>query len=116
VRVADASEQQAAAGSAAGGGSQKALAGGPVLLAAADTKALLSQELKSGKDLIQTPFGNLPTISEKVRGVGWAAWGKAPGCVRLWPRGGGGAAGLGTQDRWQAARLSVAPTSHKRCT
>lgn len=37
-----------------------------MLLAEADGKALLWQELKSGKDLIQTPFGNLPSISEKV--------------------------------------------------
>lgn len=47
------------------GGSHKALSTGPVLLAEADGKALLFQELKSGKDLIQTPFGNLPSISEK---------------------------------------------------
>jgi hypothetical protein len=44
----------------------KALSSGPVLLSEADGKKLLSQELKSGKDLIQTPFGNLPSISEKV--------------------------------------------------
>lgn len=45
----------------------KALSSGPVLLSEADGKKLLSQELKSGKDLIQTPFGNLPSISEKVQ-------------------------------------------------
>jgi hypothetical protein len=43
-----------------------------VLLSEADGKKLLFQDLKSGKDLIQTPFGNLPTISEKVGSVvGW---------------------------------------------
>jgi hypothetical protein len=47
----------------------KALSSGPVLLSEADGKKLLSQELKSGKDLIQTPFGNLPQISEKVKAV-----------------------------------------------
>ncbi|WIA32674.1 hypothetical protein OEZ86_003475 [Tetradesmus obliquus] len=45
----------------------KALASGPVLLADADTRQLLTQQLKSGRDLIQTPFGNLPQISEKDR-------------------------------------------------
>lgn len=46
--------------------SSRALHTGPVLLADADQKDLLSSELKSGRDLIQTPFGNLPTITEKV--------------------------------------------------
>jgi hypothetical protein len=48
------------------GAAVKALDTGPVLLSEADGKKLLFQELKSGKDLIQTPFGNLPQISEKV--------------------------------------------------
>jgi hypothetical protein len=49
-------------------GTAKALSRGPVLLAEADGRSLLTaaDELKSGKDLIQTPFGNLPQISEKV--------------------------------------------------
>jgi hypothetical protein len=62
-----ADEASVAAASAAGGGFNKALASGPVLLADADTRQLLTQQLKSGRDLIQTPFGNLPQISEKVR-------------------------------------------------
>jgi len=44
----------------------RALDSGPVHLASADTKQLLYQE-KSAKHLIQTPFGNLPTISDKDR-------------------------------------------------
>ncbi len=44
----------------------RALGSGPVMLAEADQKVLLSTALKSGKDLIQTPFGNLPEISDKV--------------------------------------------------
>lgn len=44
----------------------KALTTGPVVLADADSRDLLSTQLRSGKDLIQTPFGQLPTISEKV--------------------------------------------------
>jgi hypothetical protein len=63
-----ADEQSAAAATASSGGFGKALASGPVLLADADTRQLLTQQLKSGRDLIQTPFGNLPQISEKVRG------------------------------------------------
>jgi hypothetical protein len=66
---ADAADDEAAA-AAAGGGGGKALERGPVLLADADTRQLLTQQLKSGKDLIQTPFGNLPQISEKVRWLG----------------------------------------------
>lgn len=48
-----------------------ALARGPVVLADADDRALLhgAEQLRSGKDLIQTPYGALPTISDKVRGV-----------------------------------------------
>jgi hypothetical protein len=63
-----ADEESAAAAAASSGGFGKALASGPVLLADADTRQLLTQQLKSGRDLIQTPFGNLPQISEKVRG------------------------------------------------
>eukprot|EP00775_Hariotina_reticulata_P003197 gene3197-3475_t len=49
-----------------------ALSTGPVVLADADSRSLLTaaDEFKSGKDLIQTPFGNLPQISEKVGGGG----------------------------------------------
>jgi hypothetical protein len=61
-----ADEDTAAAAAATSGGGGKALASGPVLLADADTRQLLTQQLKSGRDLIQTPFGNLPQISEKV--------------------------------------------------
>jgi hypothetical protein len=64
-----------------------------VLLSEADGKKLLFQDLKSGKDLIQTPFGNLPTISEKVGSVvGWTATPRLLGLFargRAW-RGGGG--------------------------
>lgn len=54
-----------------GGAAPQALATGPVMLADADGKRLLTavDKLKSGRDLIQSPFGNLPTISEKVRTV-----------------------------------------------
>jgi hypothetical protein len=45
----------------------KALTTGPVVLADADSRDLLSTQLRSGKDLIQTPFGQLPTISDKVK-------------------------------------------------
>ncbi|KAF8071383.1 ABCF3 [Scenedesmus sp. PABB004] len=59
----------AAAGAAPAPAARTALAGGPVLLADADDRVLLTaaDELKSGRDLIQTPFGNLPTISDKDR-------------------------------------------------
>ena len=72
----------------------KALSTGPVLLSEADGKKLLFQDLKSGKDLIQTPFGNLPTISEKVGSVvGWTATPRPLGVFaygRAWREGGGG--------------------------
>jgi hypothetical protein len=45
------------------------------VLSEADQRSLLSQDLKSGKDLIQTPFGQLPSISEKV------------GCLAVQPAG-----------------------------
>ncbi|KAF6253822.1 hypothetical protein COO60DRAFT_386745 [Scenedesmus sp. NREL 46B-D3] len=67
ARLDAAGEESAAAAAAAGGGGGKALASGPVLLADADTRQLLTQQLKCGRDLIQTPFGNLPQISEKDR-------------------------------------------------
>jgi hypothetical protein len=68
--LADAADEESAAAAAAG----KALASGPVLLADADTRQLLTQQLKSGRDLIQTPFGNLPQISEKVGGGTIGPW------------------------------------------
>jgi hypothetical protein len=81
-----------------------------VLLSEADGKKLLFQELKSGKDLIQTPFGNLPTISEKV---GWTATpsggvdcdSKTVGlvCVRACVARGGGDCG------WQGLDLMQTP-------